>query len=138
MTLKEKIYEFVGKKEKKSVEVTELGEKEFIYFTPITVLEMQMIRTKSEVYGSGPVPKIDIAAFNVWTIIAKAEDEAGQKIFTDIDKPILDQMPFYVILKIANAMHGVEPMESIMAKFKEGADPFLGTSSPSPTEKSAL
>lgn len=51
MTFKEKVYEFVSKKEKKFVEIPEL--KETVYFTPLTVLEMQVIRTRSEIPGPG-------------------------------------------------------------------------------------
>lgn len=137
MSLKEKIYHYVGAKERKSVDLPEFGEK--VYFTPISVGEMQIIRAKSQVLvqgqGYGVIPTIDNAAFNIWTIITKAEDEAGNKIFSDADKPILDQMDFYTVSKICNAIHEIESFEKTMEKFKEGADPFSETSSPSLIEK---
>jgi hypothetical protein len=135
MSIKEKVYEYVAKKEKKSIFISELGEK--IYFTPLTVLEMQVLRIRSEIQTSGNnfIPRIDQGAFSVWTVILKSEDEQGNKIFTDADKPILDQMKNDVIIKIANAIHETKPMEELIKKFKEGGDPFVATSSPSPTEK---
>lgn len=83
------------------------------------------------------MPRIDNSAFLVWTVIMKAEDEEGKKIFTDIDKPTLEQMSFSILAKISNAIHETQPIEKLMDKFREGGDPFSATSSPLPTEKSA-
>lgn len=137
MPAKEKFYEYIGKKQRKKIEIPEIGET--IYFTPVTIAEMELIRVKSQINISGQViPRIDNAAFTIWSIITKAENETGEKIFGDADKPFLDQLDFNIAARIVNAIHGTEPIEDIVKKFKEGGDPFSVTSSVSPTEKSAL
>jgi hypothetical protein len=136
MSIKSKLFDYVGQQKKKSIEIAEIGET--IYFGPITVAEMDMIRTMSSVNVPGePLPRMNNASFMIWTIIKKAENEAGEKIFTDADRPFFDQIEYSIVGKLANAMLGVETPEQIKAKFKEGGDPFCETSLPSPTEKNA-
>jgi len=135
MALKEKIREYPGKREKKSVTVSEFGET--IWFTPITVREMQNIKIKSQIRGNDLIPRIDDAAFSVWTIIEKAQDENGNKLFNETDKPFLEQLDFYIVTKISNAMHSTESLEQIIERFKNKEDPFFETSMPSQIEKDA-
>lgn len=136
MSVKSKLFDYVGQQKKKSIEIPEIGET--IYFGPITVAEMDMIRTMSSVNIPGePMPRMNNAAFMIWTIIKKAENEAGEKIFADADRPFFDQMEYSIVGKVANAMLGIETPEQMKAKFKEGGDPFSETSSASPTEKNA-
>lgn len=136
MSIKSKLFDYVGQQKKKSIEIPEVAET--IYFGPITVAEMDTIRTMSSVNVPGePMPRINNMAFSIWTIIKKAEDESGEKIFTDADRPFFDQMEFSIVQKVSNAMLGVETPEQIKAKFKEGGDPFSETSLPSATEKNA-
>jgi hypothetical protein len=136
MSIKSKLFDYVGQQKKKSIDIPEIGET--IYFGPVTIAEMDMIRTMSSVNISGEaMPRINNTAFIIWTIIKKAENEAGEKIFTDADRPFFDQVEYSIVGKIANAMLGVETSEQIKAKFTEGGDPFSETSSECAIEKSA-
>ncbi len=105
MTLKEKIYEYVSRSDRRrSLEIPEFGET--IYFTPVTVLEMEKIMNLS---GGGTSSK----DFHIWTIIEKAEDENGKKIFTVEDKPILEKMDWVIISRISNEIQKIVPIEEI-------------------------
>ena len=100
MSIKSKLFDYVGQQKKKSIEIPEMAET--IYFGPITVAEMDTIRTMSSVNVPGePMPRINNIAFSIWTIIKKAEDESGEKIFTDADRPFFDQMEYSIVRKVS-------------------------------------
>lgn len=96
MPLKEKILDYLQKDKHRSVEIPEVDET--IYFTPVTVLEMEKIMTVS---GGGASSK----DFHVWTIIEKAEDSEGKKIFSIEDKVYLEKMDWIIISRISNEIH---------------------------------
>jgi hypothetical protein len=93
MSLKEKIINYLQSDRRKEYHIPEFGET--IYFTPVTVLEMEKIMTLS---GGGTSSK----DFHLWTIIEKAEDEKGQKIFSIEDRPYLEKMDWSIVSRISN------------------------------------
>jgi len=98
--LRDKVLEYLQKDRRRSVEIPELDE--MIYFTPVTVLEMEKIMTLS----SGGASSKD---FHVWSIIEKAEDAEGKKVFTIEDKPYLEKMDWAIISRISNEIQRVIP-----------------------------
>lgn len=97
MSLKEKVMTYLQSDKRRSIKVTEFDEE--VFFTPITVLEMQKLRTMS----SGGT---DVSAMHVFTIIEKCQDSEGKKIFGIEDKPFLEQMPWNVIVNLSNEILG--------------------------------
>ena len=67
--LRDKILNYLQKDKHRSVEIPELDET--IYFTPVTVLEMEKIMTMSAAGASSK-------DFHIWTLIEKAEDSEGK------------------------------------------------------------
>lgn len=104
MNFKDKFLEYLQKDHRRSVQITEPGLEETIYFTPLTVLEMEKVRTVSQ--GAN-------AAFNVWLLIEKAEDEAGKKLFAAEDKPFLEKMPWSVITDITAEILKIPAIEEL-------------------------
>jgi hypothetical protein len=102
MTFRDKMMDYLQKDRRKSIRVEELDE--IIYVSPISVLEYGKIKTIS---GNDP------GAQNVWTVIEKAEDEAGNKLLSAEDKPFVEKMPMLTITKIANLAMGVEDIETV-------------------------
>ena len=98
--LRDKVIEYLQKDRRRSLEIPELDE--MIYFTPVTVLEMEKILTLS---GSGASSK----DFHVHTIIEKAEDSEGKKVFTVEDKPYLEKMDWAIISRISTEIQRVIP-----------------------------
>jgi hypothetical protein len=98
--LRDKILDYLQKDRRRSLEIPELDET--IYFTPVTVLEMDKIMTLS---GSGASSK----DFHVHTIIEKGEDSEGKKVFTIEDKPYLEKMDWAIISRISNEIQRVIP-----------------------------
>ncbi len=82
---------------RKEVFVKELNEK--IYFSPVTILDQELIFSRS----AGGANSKD---FHLATIIEKAEAEDSKKIFSIEDKPILEKLPWRVITRISNAIQG--------------------------------
>jgi len=82
------------------MEIPELDET--IYFTPVNVLEMEKIMTIS---GGGASSK----DFHIWTIIEKAEDSEGKKVFTIEDRPYLEKMDWAIVSRISNEIQRVIP-----------------------------
>ena len=62
-----------------------------VYFTPLTVLEMQKVKTLSQ--G-------DETSFGTWLVIEKIEDGDGAKIFSAEDKPILESSDWSLVNEI--------------------------------------
>jgi len=102
MSLKEKIYDYVEKlKEKrKAFSVPEFGE--IIYFSPINAPEWENI-----VKLSGD----SLSAGNIFTIIEKAEDAEGNKIFSLEDKTTLERVDWRVTNQIANEIRRLTILE---------------------------
>jgi len=98
--LRDKVIEYLQKDRRRSIEIPEL--EETIYFTPVTVLEMEKIMTLS---GGGASSK----DFHIHTIIEKAEDSEGKKVFTIEDKPYLEKMDWAIISRISNEIQRVIP-----------------------------
>lgn len=96
MSLKDKIYECLKEPRRRRIEIPELAEA--VYTGPVTVLEMDKIMTLS---GGGSSSK----DFHLWTLIEKAEDEGGKKIFGIEDKPFLEKMEWSIISRISNEIH---------------------------------
>lgn len=102
--LRDKVIEYLQKDRRRSVEIPELDE--MIYFTPVTVLEMEKIMTLS---GGGASSK----DFHIWTIIEKAEDSEGKKVFTIEDKPYLEKMDWAIVSRISNEIQKVIPFAEL-------------------------
>jgi hypothetical protein len=100
--LRDKIIEYLQKDRKRSIEIPEL--EETIYFTPVTVLEMEKIMTLS---GGGASSK----DFHVQTIIEKAEDAEGKKVFSIEDKSYLEKMDWAIIVRISNEIQKIASFE---------------------------
>ena len=98
--LRDKVIEYLQKDRRRSMEIPELDET--IYFTPVNVLEMEKIMTIS---GGGASSK----DFHIWTIIEKAEDSEGKKVFTIEDKPYLEKMDWAIVSRISNEIQRVIP-----------------------------
>jgi hypothetical protein len=105
--LREKVIEYLKKDRRRSIEIPEFDE--MIYFTPVTVLEMEKIMTLS---GSGASSK----DFHIWSIIEKAEDAEGKKVFTIEDKPYLEKMDWAIISRISNEIQRVIPFSELKKK----------------------
>jgi len=90
MSFKDKMIEYLQTDRRKSIAVHELDET--IYFSPVTVLEMEKIMT---------IAQGQTSATHVWTVIEKAEDESGKKIFTVEDKPMLEKLDWNIITRIS-------------------------------------
>lgn len=82
---------------RKEIFVQEIKEK--IYYSPVTVLDQEIIFSKS----AGGANSKD---FHIATIIEKAENEDGSKIFSIEDRPMLEKLPWRVITRISNAIQG--------------------------------
>ena len=100
MALRDKVIEYLQKDRRRSMEIPELDET--IYFTPVNVLEMEKIMTIS---GGGASSK----DFHIWTIIEKAEDSEGKKVFTIEDRPYLEKMDWTIVSRISNEIQRVIP-----------------------------
>ena len=101
MSIKDSFLQYLQELKKsesrKQVHVKEIGVT--IYFTPVTVCEQEKIFSLS---GGGAQSK----QFHLATVIEKAENEDGSKIFDIQDKPFLEQLPWRVITRISNAIQG--------------------------------
>ncbi len=95
---------------RKEIFVKELNEK--IFFSPVTVIEQEIIFSKS---ADGARSK----DFHLATIIEKAENEDGSKIFSIEDRPILEKLPWRVITRISNAIQGDYSVEEAKKNSKE-------------------
>lgn len=102
MSFKDKMLEYLQSDRRKSIYIPEL--EETIYFSPITVLEMEKILTVSQGQTS---------ATHVWTLIEKVEDESGKKIFTVEDKPILEKLDWNIITKITGEILKIGPVAEV-------------------------
>ena len=102
--LRDKVIEYLQKDRRRSIEIPEIDET--IYFTPVTVLEMEKIMTLS---GGGASSK----DFHVHTIIEKAEDSEGKKVFTIEDKPYLEKMDWAIISRISNEIQRIIPFQEL-------------------------
>jgi hypothetical protein len=96
MSLKDKMLDYLQTDRRRSIHVPEFDET--IYVTPVNVLEMEKLMTLS---GTGASNK----EFHIWSIIEKAEDAEGKKIFGVEDKPYLEKMDWSIISKISNEIH---------------------------------
>ncbi len=85
------------------------------YFTPVTGLEQRKIFANS---AGGT----DSMRFHVATIIEKAENEDGSKIFSIEDNPFLEQVDADILSRISNAIHGKYCVEEAKKNLK--ADSF--------------
>ena len=127
MSLKEKIYDHVSHPVRREIQVPEF--EETVYYTPITVLEMEKILTLS---GRGASTK----DFHIWTLIEKAEDADGKKIFSIEDKPILEKMGWKTLIDITNKIGGTVPPGETKKNWSQ--TDTENSSSPSPTGNAAL
>jgi hypothetical protein len=102
MSFKEKMIEYLQRDRRRSIYVSELDET--IYFSPVTVLEMEKILTVSQGQTS---------ATHVWALIEKAEDADGKKIFSVEDKPILEKLDWKIVTGITGEMLNVLPIPEV-------------------------
>jgi hypothetical protein len=102
MSFKDKMIDYLQSDRRRSIFVPEL--QETIYYSPVTVLEMEKIMTISQGQTS---------ATHVWTLIEKAEDESGKKIFGVEDKPILEKLDWNIITRITGEILRVAPVAEV-------------------------
>ena len=102
MDFKQKVMGYLQQDHRVSVEITEPGLEATIYFTPITVIEFDKILTMSQGSSSG---------IHIWTLIEKAEDEAGKKMFSTEDKPFLEKLPWGVVNQITSKILKIPTVE---------------------------
>jgi len=102
MSFKDKMFEYLQSDRRRSIFVPELDET--IYFSPVTVLEMEKIMTISQGQTS---------ATHVWTMIEKAEDESGKKIFDAGDKPMLEKLDWNIITRITGEILKIAPVAEV-------------------------
>jgi hypothetical protein len=84
-------------KNRKEIFVKEINEK--IFYSPVTVADQEWIFARS---NGGANSK----QFHIFTIVLKAENEDGSKIFSLEDVPILEKLPWRVVTRISNAIQG--------------------------------
>jgi len=97
-----------AERERGSVEVEEWGDDAplLLYFSEVTARDIERIQRKHKDFLSMPT----LSAM-VETIILKAEDEAGEKVFTLEDKPILMGETIGIIAKVFGAILGSTDVE---------------------------
>ncbi len=110
MNFKEKMMGYLQQDHRVSVEVTEPGLETTIFFSPITVTEFDKILMISQGVSS---------AIHVWTLIEKAEDESGKKIFSIEDKPFLERLPWTVVNQITSKILKVSTVEETKKNFEK-------------------
>lgn len=91
------------------VEVEEWGDEDAplrLFATPITVRDVEKLQRKHKDFLQSPTlgAMVDL-------LIAKCEDEAGEKAFTLEDRSILLGEPPAVIARIFGDIFGAEPVE---------------------------
>ncbi len=89
-------------KSRKELFVEELKEK--IFYSPVTVADQEWIFARS---NRGANSK----DFHISTIILKAENEDGSKIFSPEDVPTLEKLPWRVVTRISNIIQGDQSVE---------------------------
>ncbi len=94
--------DYIHSDRRRSVYIQEWDET--IFFTPITVLEMEKIMTLAQ-GGTG--------ATHVWTLITKAENEDGSKAFGVEDKPFLEQLDWNIITKVTGEIMNIAPVAEV-------------------------
>lgn len=108
MSLKERLMEYIHSDKRRSMPVSFFynGQKheETVYFTPITLSEMGKIMTLAQ--G-------DNMATHVWTLIEKAENEDGTKVFSAEQKPFIEMWDFEAVIKITGNMMRIDPIEEV-------------------------
>lgn len=102
MGLKEKMMEYLNSDRRKSIYIPEL--EETVYFSPITVLQMEKIMTVAQ-GGTAPI--------HVWTMIEKCEKADGSKAFGAEDKPFIEQLDWTIVTKITGEILKVSAIEDL-------------------------
>jgi hypothetical protein len=100
MALKQKMMDYINFDKRKSIYIPEW--EETIYFTPITVTQMEKIMTLAQ--GG-------TAATHVWTLIEKAENQDGTKAFGAEDKPFLEQLDWNIVTRITGELLKIPSVE---------------------------
>ena len=108
MDFKQKVMGYLQQDHRVSVEITEPGLEATIYFSPITVIEFDKILTMSQGSSSG---------IHIWTLIEKAEDEQGKKMFSIEDKPFLERLPWTVVNQVTSKILKVSTIEETKKNF---------------------
>lgn len=110
MSIAERIAANRAARERRSVDVMEWGEDDAplqIYFTDVSAREIEKVRAKYKDFLNNP----SMAAM-VEIIIMKAETDAGEKMFTLEDKPILMGEPVDVIANVFGAVFSSDTVEA--------------------------
>jgi len=102
MSLKEKMMEYLNSDRRKSIYVPELNET--IFFTPVTVMQMEKIMTAAQGGTS---------ATHIWILIEKAEHEDGSKAFTVEDKPFIELLDWNIVTRISGEILKVIPVSEV-------------------------
>ena len=109
MSIAQRIAANRAARERRSVEVAEWGEDDaplLIYYSDVSAREIEKIRNKHKDFLNNP----SMSAM-VEIIIMKAENEAGDKIFTLEDKPVLMGEPVDLVANIFGSVFSSEPPE---------------------------
>lgn len=110
MSIAERIAANRAARERRSVDVMEWGEDGAplqIYYTDVSAREIEKVRTKYKDFLNNP----SMAAM-VEIIIMKAETDAGEKMFTLEDKPVLMGEPVDVIATVFGAVFSSDTVEA--------------------------
>ncbi len=110
MSVKEKIQTYLQSDRRRSIYVKELDET--IFFSPVMVLEQERIFTRSQ---GGANSK----EFHLATIIEKAENEEGLKLFSAEDSGLLEKLDWKIITRISNAIQGGYSVEKAKEELKK-------------------
>lgn len=102
MSFKDKMLSYLQTDRRRSVYIPEMDET--IYFTPITVMQMEKIITAAQGGTS---------ATHIWTVIEKAENQDGSKIFGIEDKPFIEQLDWSIVTRITGEIMKVTPIEAV-------------------------
>ena len=109
MSIAKRIAAKRAEQERSFAEVEEWGEADQplrLYFGPVTAREIEKVQRKHP----GFMSETTLAAM-IDMIILKCEDEAGEKMFTLEDKPILMGEPGTLIARIFNRVFTAESAE---------------------------
>ena len=106
--IQEKFLSYIQKNRRKSFNLKEFDPDLdcVIFYSPITVLEMEKIMTLS---GTGSSTK----DFHIFTILEKAETENGEKAFPIDFKPYLEKMDWDIISGISNRISKRTPISEV-------------------------
>tara|TARA_R100000700_G_scaffold13136_1_gene18545 strand:+ start:619 stop:990 length:372 start_codon:yes stop_codon:yes gene_type:complete len=81
-----------------------------LYWKPLTIADRDSINKTMKALNLGRTE--DNMDFAIQMVIRKAEDEAGNRVFSDADRAkIQNRLPMSIVLDIMSKMQGIEEVE---------------------------